>query len=150
MSHQPTAPRFDQLRPASQAASQLKRRNKARDTKPELALRRQLWSMGLRYRLHAKDLPGKPDLVFPRHRLAVFVDGDFWHGRNWEARCRKLAAGHNASYWLDKISYNIARDRRNTRQLQAAGWRVIRLWESDVKRAPQMAAENVQAALSQQ
>lgn len=149
MADQPTAPRFDRLRPASRAASQTKRRNKARGTEAELALRRQLWSLGLRYRLHAKDLPGKPDIVFRRQRLAVFVDGDFWHGRDWEARRRKLAAGHNAQYWLDKIGYNRARDRRNTEQLEASGWRVIRLWETDVKRAPKRAAAVVQAALSE-
>ena len=105
--------------------------------------------MGLRYRLYAKELPGKPDIVFRRKRLAVFVDGDFWHGRDWEARRRKLATGHNADYWLAKIRYNRERDRRNTQQLEAAGWRVMRLWETDVKRAPQEAAAAVQTALSE-
>ena len=149
MTDQPIAPRFDQLRPASSAASHTKRRNKARGTAAEVGLRRQLWAMGLRYRLYAKDLPGKPDIVFRLKRLAVFVDGDFWHGRDWETRRHKLAAGHNADYWLAKIRYNRERDRRNTQQLEAAGWRVIRLWETDVKRAPQQAAAVVQAALSE-
>ncbi|WP_295887550.1 very short patch repair endonuclease [uncultured Thiohalocapsa sp.] len=148
MEDQPTAPRFNQLQPASRVASRTKRRNKAQGSKAELALRQQLWSLGLRYRLHAKDLPGKPDIVFRRQRLAVFVDGDFWHGRDWEARRRKLAKGHNAEYWLDKIAYNRVRDHRNTEQLEGAGWRVIRFWETDVKRAPRNAAAIVQAALS--
>jgi DNA mismatch endonuclease (patch repair protein) len=149
MGNQRIAPRFDKLRPASSNASRAKRRNKARGTEAELALRRQLWAMGLRYRLHAADLPGKPDIVFRHRRLAVFVDGDFWHGRNWEERRRKLAEGHNANYWLAKIGYNRERDGRNTQRLEAAGWRVIRLWETDVKRAPQEAAALVQAALSE-
>jgi DNA mismatch endonuclease (patch repair protein) len=148
MSEHQIAPRFDRLKPATSAASDTKRRNKARSTGAELALRRQLWSLGLRYRLHAKDLPGKPDIVFRRQRLVVFVDGDFWHGRYWEVRQRKLAAGHNAGYWIAKISYNRERDRKNTEQLEAAGWRVIRLWETDVTRAPLEAAAAVQAALS--
>jgi DNA mismatch endonuclease (patch repair protein) len=100
-------------------ASHTKRRNKARSTEVAFALRRQPWSLGLRYRSHAKDLPGKPDIVFRRQRLAVFVDGDFWHGRDWEARRRKLAAGHNASYWLAKIGYNRERDRRGTSRTTA-------------------------------
>ena len=99
--------------------------------------------------MHANHLPGKPDIVFKRQRLAVFVDGDFWHGRDWEARRRKLAVGHNAEYWLAKIGYNRERDSRNTEKLEAAGWRVIRLWETDVKRAPQEAAAAVQTALSE-
>jgi DNA mismatch endonuclease (patch repair protein) len=150
MGDQRIAPRFDKLRPASSKASRAKRRNKARGTEAELALRRQLWAMGLRYRLHAADLPGKPDIVFRHQRLAVFVDGDFWHGRNWEERRRRLAEGHNAGYWLAKIGYNRERDRRNKEQLEAAGWRVIRLWETDVKRASQEAAAIVRAALSEQ
>jgi DNA mismatch endonuclease (patch repair protein) len=149
MRHQRIAPRFDRLRPSSAGASRIKRRNKARGTEAELALRRQLWTLGLRYRLHARDLPGKPDIVFRRKRVAVFVDGDFWHGRHWEERRSKLASGHNAGYWLAKIGYNRDRDRHNTTLLETAGWRVIRLWETDVKRAPQEAAAIVHAALSE-
>lgn len=147
MSKPPAAPRYDRLSPASSAASSAKRRNRSRDTKAELILRRLLWSQGLRYRLYADDLPGKPDIVFRRQRLAVFVDGDFWHGRNWEQRRERLAGGHNGAYWLAKIGYNIERDARDQARLEEAGWRVLRLWETDVKRAPEEAAAAVLAAL---
>lgn len=149
MSGQQPAPRFDRLRPASSAASKVKRRNRAHGSTAEIALRRALWVLGLRYRLHPKDLPGKPDIVFVRQRLAVFVDGDFWHGRHWEERRRKLSNGHNAAYWIAKIGYNIERDRRNTELLQAHGWRVIRLWEKDVLRAPEDAVAVLKASLAQ-
>jgi DNA mismatch endonuclease (patch repair protein) len=77
-------------------------------------------------------LPGRPDLVLPSAKLAVFCDGDFWHGRDWRARRRRLAQGANASYWIPKILANRARDRRVSRQLLALGWAVVRVWESDV------------------
>jgi DNA mismatch endonuclease, patch repair protein len=137
------APRYDALQPASAAASKVKRRNPAQGTSIEMMLRRRLWAVGLRYRLHVKDLPGKPDLVFPRQKLAVFMDGDFWHGRDWAQRRKALAGGHNAGYWLAKISYNRERDERNTALLRNAGWTVLRLWETDVKRAPDEAVEKV-------
>jgi DNA mismatch endonuclease (patch repair protein) len=129
-----TAPRFTGLSAASARSSTTKRRNRKRDTKPELLLRVALWRMGLRYRLDAADLPGRPDIVFLRPRLAVFVDGDFWHGRNWEERKQRLANGRNASYWIAKIGYNRERDARNTRLLLDDGWRVLRLWETDIRR----------------
>lgn len=141
------APRYNDLRPASPAASRAKRHNPAQGTAAELLLRRRLWSLGLRYRLHAKDLPGKPDLVFRRQRLAVFVDGDFWHGRNWEKRRASLEKGHNAPYWIDKIAYNIERDRRNDALLEQAGWRVLRLWETDVTKQPSVEADRVVKAV---
>ena len=97
--------------------------------------------------MHAKDLPGKPDLVFRRQRLAVFVDGDFWHGRNWEKRRASLEKGHNAPYWIDKIAYNIERDKRNDALLEQAGWRVLRLWETDVTKQPSVEADRVVKAV---
>jgi DNA mismatch endonuclease, patch repair protein len=128
------SPRYAGLTPASSSASRAKSRNRAEGTRPERALRRALFARGHRYRLHLRSLPGRPDLVFPRRRLVVFVDGDFWHGRNWSERRHRLAAGSNAAYWLEKIPYNMARDRSVTAQLQAAGWRVLRLWETDVRK----------------
>ena len=148
MASKRVAPRYDHLRPSSPAASKAKRRNPSQGTTAELLLRRRLWSLGLRYRLHARDLPGKPDIVFRRQRLAVFVDGDFWHGRNWENRRASLEKGHNAPYWFEKISYNIQRDRRNDILLEQAGWTVLRLWETEVKKEPSAAADQVVEALS--
>ena len=105
-------------------------------TAPELVLRRALWAAGLRYRLHPVDLPGRPDLVLPRVKMAVFCDGDFWHGRNWRQRKAKLSRGWNGGYWVAKLERNRRRDREVTRQLRALGWTVLRFWETDVQRDP--------------
>jgi len=140
-------PSFKGLSPASAASSRVKRRNRSRDTAHEKLLRQTLWRMGLRYRKNCGELPGKPDLVFLRARVAVFCDGDFWHGRDWDRRKAKLEGGTNARYWVAKIASNVGRDARNTAALQAAGWLVIRLWETDIKRDPTAAAELVSRAL---
>ena len=97
----------------------------------------------MRYRKNVETLPGKPDIVFVRARVAVFCDGDFWHGRNWEEQKSKLCQGTNAEYWLSKIESNMERDRLNNALLEADGWSVLRLWETDIKRDPQAAAELV-------
>jgi DNA mismatch endonuclease (patch repair protein) len=105
--------------------------------------------MGLRYRKNCGELPGKPDLVFFRARVAVFCDGDFWHGRDWILRKAKLEGGTNARYWIAKIASNVERDARNTAALQVAGWLVIRLWETDIRRDPTAAAELIRRALTE-
>jgi DNA mismatch endonuclease, patch repair protein len=144
----PKVPRFSSFKPASEAASRIKRHNRSRDAKAELMLRRELWRLGLRYRLHAIDLPGKPDIVFRGARIVVFCDGDFWHGRRWEQRREKLARGINAEYWTAKIEANVTRDRRTTSALRRAGWTVLRIWETDIIRNVERAAERVQRALT--
>jgi DNA mismatch endonuclease (patch repair protein) len=78
-------------------------------------------------------LPGRPDIVFPKARLAIFCDGDFWHGRDWESRQEKLRRGTNPDYWLAKIQRNIERDQQNTRRLKEMGWTVLRVWESEIR-----------------
>lgn len=90
------------------------------NTGAEVLLRKTLWSRGIRYRLHASDLPGKPDIVFPNHKVAVFVDGDFWHGRNWQELEKKLKHRANPDYWLAKIEYNRSRDLEQTAALQGS------------------------------
>ncbi len=137
---QVAAPSFAGRQPASAIASRIKQRNRKVGTKAEIALRRALWARGLRYRVHQKDLPGCPDLVFRGRRVAVFVDGDFWHGRDWEKRKERLQSGHNAPYWLAKITYNRDRDIRNNSLLTELGWRVLRLWGTDVLKDPDGAA----------
>ncbi len=114
-----------------------------RNTKPELLLRGALRGKGLRYRTDVAALPGRPDLVITSARLAVFCDGDFWHGRNLTKRLDKLATGHNAAYWVAKIRSNVQRDRRVARLLRQSGWRVLRLWESDIEADPMSAARAV-------
>ena len=107
------------------------------DTKPELLLRRALWSKGYRYRVHYKGLPGKPDVVFTKAKVAVFCDGDFWHGHNWALRGMASLEEELSTYtefWKEKILRNIRRDANVTEQLRNEGWTVIRLWESDIKK----------------
>jgi DNA mismatch endonuclease (patch repair protein) len=96
-------------------------------TKPEMRVRKLLHGMGLRYRLHGKDLPGKPDLVFPRARAVLFVHGCFWHMH----RCRygKPAPATNRDFWATKRRSNADRDKRNRKALKAAGWKVFEVWE---------------------
>lgn len=134
------APSFTGLKPASAQSARAKRSNTCVDTQHERLLRRELWRMGLRFRKNVKTLPGKPDIVFPGARVAIFCDGDFWHGRKWQNLKRKLNRGSNASYWLAKIASNIERDTRNTVLLERTGWRVIRFWETDIKKDPSSAA----------
>ncbi len=108
----------------------------SKDTKPELALRKELWRKGYRYRVNVKKLPGKPDIVFGPARVVVFCDGDFWHGHNWALRgipsLEEELAGYS-QFWKEKITRNIDRDKRVTAELESLGWIVIRIWESDVK-----------------
>ncbi|MCC7386126.1 MAG: very short patch repair endonuclease [Deltaproteobacteria bacterium] len=108
-----------------------------------MLLRRACHALGLRYRLSVKGLPGKPDLVFLGACVAVFVDGDFWHGRDLDARIARLSTGHNAAYWVAKVTSNVARDRRQDAALRELGWRVVRVWESEVRTDPVGAAKRV-------
>ena len=139
-----SAPSFGALRPASKKASAAARgASRKKNTRCELALRRELWRRGLRYRLHVAGLPGHPDIVFPKRRLVVFCDGDFWHGRDLVRRLAKLAKGHNATYWVAKVERNVRRDRETTQARRDAGWIVVRFWETDVLRSPPEAARRV-------
>lgn len=104
-------------------------RIRSRDTKPELALRRALWALGIRgWRVHCRSLPGKPDLAFTRWRVAVFVDGCFWHGHP-----DYFTPGKSATYWDAKIERTRERDRIANETLASAGWRVVRLWDFEVE-----------------
>lgn len=141
-------PSYKGLTPASEASSRAKRSNRAQNTTPELLLRRELWRLGLRYRANVRELYGRPDVVFAKAKVAVFCDGDFWHGREWEIRRVKLERGWNADYWLTKIERNIERDKRNTELLEQAGWCVMRLWETDIKRDPLAMAQHVQRVVN--
>src|SRR5260370_3874528 len=90
---------------------------KSTDNRGEKILRSTLWKMGFRFRKNVRKLPGKPDIVFAKQRVAVFCDGDFWHGRNWRKDRDRLSVGANASYWLTKIQSNMDRDRRHNKEL---------------------------------
>ena len=103
-------------------------RNRGQNTKPEVILRKSLWSQGFRYRLNVK-LPGKPDLVFQAARVAVFVDGCFWHG----CVVHKKPPKTNVEFWACKISKNVERDKQVNLQLAELGWTVLRFWEHEIK-----------------
>ena len=104
---------------------------KSQDTKPEIALRKALFALGYRYRLNVKDLPGKPDLVFPKYQTVIFVHGCFWHGHN--CKRGKRVPKTNRAYWTEKITRNKQRDRKNARELRKRGWRVVTIWECKLK-----------------
>ena len=143
-------PTFHGLRPASaQASAAARGASKKSGTRPELALRRALWRAGLRYRKNDASLPGRPDLVFKGAHVAVFCDGDFWHGRDWPGRKAKLQRGNNPDYWIAKIERNMKRDRQNTESLEAMGWSVLRVWERDVKANVQAVVERIETLLQQ-
>lgn len=103
-------------------------RIRSRNTASEVALRQALHRRGLRFRIHVGNLPGRPDIVFPAAQLAVFVDGDFWHGRHYAAKHAEWK-----EYWRAKIARNMERDRAADTALAAAGWRVLRIWERDLR-----------------
>ena len=134
-------PRFETS--SSRSASRILSSVKSTDTKCETQLRSELWRMGLRFRKNLQDLPGKPDIVFTKQRLVVFCDGDFWHGRDWLARKRRLNKGANAMYWTKKIHANIQRDRSHDKELRQLGWKVLRLWESEILIDPHRCALSV-------
>ena len=123
------------------------RANRSRDTRPELLVRGALRAYKLRYRTHESSVPGRPDLVFRSARLAVFCDGDFWHGRHWERLRAQLTRRANANYWIAKIAANRARDVLQRRALRKAGWMVLRVWESAIRRDPDAAARQIATAL---
>lgn len=144
-------PSYVGLKPASAKASAAARgSSKKSGTTCELLLRRELWRRGLRFRVAAPGLPGRPDLVFTTARVVVFCDGDYWHGRGLASRVRKLAKGHNAPYWIAKIRANVARDRLHARKLRGLGWTVLRFWESRILGDPRHVADLVELKVRRQ
>lgn len=121
---------------------------KLKGGKAETLLAKALWHQGYRYRKNDKRLPGSPDIVILKHRIAVFVDGEFWHGKDWENRKTRLKS--NREYWIEKIEENMARDIRNDQLLTQSGWTPIHFWEKEVmKNLPACVAEIEETILSQ-
>ena len=106
-------------------------RIKSKDTKPELVVRSFVHRLGCRFRLHRKDLPGKPDIVLPRHKKIIFVHGCFWHQHN--CRVGRRQPKSRREYWLPKLQGNVHRDKENRRKLKEEGWKVLIIWECQVK-----------------
>ena len=121
--------------------------NRSRGTKPEQLLAKELWRRGLRYRKNVRAIPGSPDFCFKALRIAVFVDGEFWHGRNWSQAKYRIQSRRD--YWWPKIEHNMARDLRVNAQLADLGWTVIRFWDSEVRTDLPACADIVQEQLRQ-
>lgn len=117
---------------------------RGKDTKPELVVRRLTHAMGYRYRLHRRDLPGTPDLVFPRHRKVIFVHGCFWHQHDCP---RGTKPASNTDFWNAKLAANVERDERNRLALTTAGWSALTIWECETK-CHSALAERVKAFLA--
>lgn len=115
--------------------------NKSTGTKPELVLAKAMWALGLRYRKNSRSIFGKPDFSFKKYKVAVFVDGEFWHGKDWEQR--KVEIKGNREFWIAKIERNIRRDMEVTGRLKAEGWTVLRFWSNDVVKNAGCHAEKV-------
>ena len=105
---------------------------KSMDTKPELKFKKALWNLGFRYRKNVKKLPGTPDIVYFKNKLVIFIDGDFWHGYNWEVKKTRIKSNRN--FWIPKIERNMQRDNQNNLLLSETGWHVMRFWEHEIKK----------------
>ena len=123
---------------ADDLTKEQRRRNmqhiKSKDTKIEVLLRKALWDRGYRYRKNYKDLPGKPDIVLTKYKIAIFCDGEFFHGKDWEVLKPRLKNSNNSEYWINKISKNMERDDEINKQLLFLGWTVIRFWGNEIKK----------------
>lgn len=109
---------------------------KSKDTKIELILRKKLWEKGYRYRKNYKKLPGKPDIVLTKYKIAIFCDSEFFHGKDWKNLKSKLCRSNNSQFWINKIQTNIERDERVNKELLFLGWTVIRFWGDEIKKNP--------------
>lgn len=105
---------------------------RGKNTKPELTFRKALWAAGYRYRIDYKKLIGKPDIALNRYKTVIFIDGEFWHGHNWEERKAKIKT--NREFWIPKIERNIQRDQEVNATLENLGYTIFRFWETEVKK----------------
>ncbi|MDE7310142.1 MAG: very short patch repair endonuclease [Eubacterium sp.] len=118
----------------SQNTHKTMKKLKSNDTSIETILRKELWKRGYRFRKNDTELPGKPDIVLTKYKIAIFCDGEFFHGKDWELRKPKLEQGNNGDYWVKKISRNRERDDVTNKKLSFMGWTVIRFWGNDIKK----------------
>ena len=107
---------------------------KSKDGKDEVILRKLLWHNGVRYRTNYKKLPGKPDIAITKYKIAIFIDGEFWHGYEWEKHKPRIK--RNWDYWIHKIEYNIKHDQEVNKLLKDQGWHVLRFWSKKVLKNP--------------
>lgn len=120
---------------------------KGKDTAIELALRKALWKKGYRYRKHYDRIPGKPDIVLTKYKIAIFCDGEFFHGKDWEVLKSQLERGKNSEFWIKKISRNMERDEEINHQLLFMGWTVIRFWGKDILKNTDMCIKVIEETI---
>ncbi len=122
-------------------------RIKSKNTSIEVSLRKALWHSGIRYRKNYPKLPGSPDIAVLKYRIAIFCDGEFWHGKDWNMK--KPTIQGNREYWLTKIERNMERDDEVNRRLQSIGWTVLRFWGNDIKKSVSACIDDVEDAIIQ-
>ncbi|MBK7705561.1 MAG: very short patch repair endonuclease [Acidobacteria bacterium] len=131
----------------NKSRSDLMRKIRCSNTKPERELAKALWKAGFRYRKNLKSLPGRPDIVIRRLKVAIFVDGEFWHGHNWEKKKNQIKS--NREFWIPKIERNMERDVEVNNALIKLNYVVIRFWANDVKRNVDACVQKVLESLSE-
>lgn len=132
-------------KPKNANVSRVMSSNKAKNSKPEMILRKSLWAEGIRgYRLYPKTLPGRPDVTFPLAQVAVFVNGCFWHRC---PHCNYDLPKHNSTFWNEKFNKNVERDKKKTLALQELGWRTITIWECEVRSNIQKQIERIKTLI---
>ena len=122
---------------------------RSKDTEIERILCKALWQEGIRYRKNYKELPGKPDIAITKYKIAIFCDGEFFHGKDWNKLREKLEYSNNSQYWIEKIQRNIKRDWEVERAIQAKGWIVIRFWGKDIKKDVKACVEVIKETIQE-
>lgn len=123
---------------------------RSENTAIEIILRKALWKKGYRYRKNVNNLPGKPDIVLPKYKIAIFCDGEFFHGKDWELLKLKLFNSNNSEYWLKKIERNRERDNEINKRLLFEGWTVIRFWGKDIKNRTDECVKTIEEKIMEQ
>ncbi len=120
---------------------------KCKDTKIEIILRKALWNKGIRYRKNYDKVPGRPDIVITKYKIAIFCDSEFFHGKDWESQKKRLMKGDNGEFWINKISKNRERDTEINKKLFVDGWKVIRFWGTELKKNTDECVRVIEAAI---
>ena len=120
---------------------------KSKDTSIEVSLRRALWKKGYRYRKNYSALPGKPDIVLTKYKIAIFCDGELFHGKNWDILKPRLLKGNNPDFWVKKIERNMKRDDENDKRLLFLGWTVIHFWGNDILKNTDQCVKVIEEAI---
>lgn len=120
---------------------------RGKDTSIEVALRKELWKRGYRYRKNYKRVPGSPDIAIVKYKIAIFCDSEFFHGKDWDKLKQKLEKGTNSNYWVKKISDNIERDVKIDIELMHLGWTVLHFWGNEIKKNPDACINEIENAI---